>query len=119
LHLGRGVWGPSLGKGQRWFANRSCDARGCLVAGEAEGMPVDLVGALVGWLVSLVGDAGIRLVRRSSDERALRQAITLAIDKVVKQADPSSSELLYLGLRECFSGPPQLGLRILKMLNVN
>jgi hypothetical protein len=82
-------------------------------------MPVDLVGALVGWRVSLVGDAGIRLVRRSSDERALRQAITLAIDKVVKQADPSSSELLYLGLRECFSGPPQLGLRILEMLNVN
>jgi tetratricopeptide (TPR) repeat protein len=73
-------------------------------------MPVDLVGALVSWLVSLVGDAGIRLVRRSPDERALSKAMALAIDKVVEQADSSHREVLRLGLKECFSVPPRLGL---------
>jgi hypothetical protein len=34
-------------------------------------MPVDVVGALVGWVVSQVGD---RLVRGSSDERGLSTA---------------------------------------------
>jgi len=73
-------------------------------------MPVDLVGALAGWVVSLVGDAGIRLVRRSPDERALSKAMGLAIDKVVERADPSAREALRMGLRECFSAPPRLGL---------
>ncbi|MDQ3763101.1 MAG: hypothetical protein M3460_16085 [Actinomycetota bacterium] len=73
-------------------------------------MPVDLGGALVGWVVSLVGSAGIRLVRRSPDERALRTVLGLAIDKVVEQADPSSQKALRGGLRECFSAPPRLGL---------
>ncbi len=73
-------------------------------------MPVDLVGSLVGWVVSLTGNAGIRLVRRSPDERALSKAMGLAIDRVVEQTDPSSQEALRLGLRECFSAPPRLGL---------
>jgi WD40 repeat protein len=73
-------------------------------------MPLDLVGALVGWLVSLVSNAGIRLMRRSSDERALRNALRLAIDKVVRQANASSQEVLREGLRQCFSAPPRLAL---------
>lgn len=73
-------------------------------------MPLDLVGALAGWLVSLVSDAGIRLIRRSSDERALKNALGLAIDKVVQQADASSQMALREGLRQCFSAPPQLAL---------
>lgn len=73
-------------------------------------MPVDLVGALVGWVVSLVGDAGVRLVRRSPDERALSKAMGLAIDRVVEQADSSSQEGLRVGLKECFSAPPRLRL---------
>ncbi len=73
-------------------------------------MPVDLAGALVGWVVSVVGDAGIRLARRSPDERALSKAMGLAIDRVVEQADSSSQEALRLGLRECFSAQPRLGL---------
>ena len=75
-------------------------------------MPVDLVGALVGWVVSLVGDAGIRLVRRSPDERALSTAIGLAIDNVVEHIDPSSRNALRLGLRECFSTPPRMRLDV-------
>jgi tetratricopeptide (TPR) repeat protein len=75
-------------------------------------MPVDLVGALGGWVVSLVGAAGIRLVRRSPDERALGVAMGLAIDKVIAQADPCSQEMLRLGLGECFSTPPRLRLRL-------
>ncbi|MGH3851164.1 MAG: hypothetical protein ACRDRT_15985, partial [Pseudonocardiaceae bacterium] len=73
-------------------------------------MPVDLVSALVGWVVSQVGDAGIRLARRPSDERALNTAMRLAIDSVVEQVDPSCREALRLGLRDCFSAPPRLGL---------
>ena len=73
-------------------------------------MPVDLVGALVGWLVSLVGDAGIRLVWRSRDERALSQAMGLAINGVIEQSGLPYQEALRLGLRECFSVPPWLEL---------
>ncbi len=73
-------------------------------------MPVDLVGALVGWVVGQAGNAGIRLARRPPDERALRTALGVAIDRVVGQADPSCREALRLGLRECFSAPPRLEL---------
>ncbi len=73
-------------------------------------MPVDLVGALVGWLVSVVGDAGVRLALRSPKERALRNALRLAIDNVVAQVPSSSQEALRAGLRECFSRPSQLRL---------
>ncbi|MBV8992919.1 MAG: hypothetical protein JO287_04270, partial [Pseudonocardiales bacterium] len=76
------------------------------VAGGDGGMPVDVVGALVGWFVSVVGNAGIRSVL---DERALSKAMRLATDRVVEQADPSSQKELRLGLRECFSAPPRLG----------
>jgi tetratricopeptide (TPR) repeat protein len=73
-------------------------------------MPVDVVGALVGWVVSLVGDAGIRFVRRSPDERALRKALGLALDRVVEQADLSCQEALRVGLWECFSTGPRVRL---------
>jgi len=73
-------------------------------------MPVDVVGALVGWVVSLVGDAGIRLVRSSPDERALRKALGLAVDRVVEQADSSCRGALRVGLWECFSTEPRVGL---------
>ena len=69
-------------------------------------MPVDLVSALVGWLVSLVGDAG---TRKWSDVRALRRAMELAIDRVVEQVDPVDRECLRRGLRDCFSDPPRPG----------
>jgi hypothetical protein len=73
-------------------------------------MPVDLGGALVGWVVSLLGDSAIRLVRRSSDERDVSKAMELAISKVVEQADSTSQDVLRSGLRECFSAPPRLEL---------
>lgn len=71
-------------------------------------MPIDLIGALVGWLVQAVGDHGIRLVRGSPDERALRRAVRDALGAVVDQADVSSREALRSGLRQCFSSPPRL-----------
>jgi len=73
-------------------------------------MPIDLVGALVGWLVSVVGDAGIRLALPSAKERALRKTMGLAIDQVVARVAVSSREALRAGLWECFLRPPQLRL---------
>ena len=78
-------------------------------------MPVDVVGALLGWVVSLVGDA---LVRRSADARALSRALELAMERVVQQTDSLSRDALRLGLRECFSGPPRLGLDARTSVNV-
>jgi tetratricopeptide (TPR) repeat protein len=74
-------------------------------------MAVDLglTSALTGWLVSLVGDAGIRLIRQSPDERALRAALGLAIDRVVEQVDASSQQMLRAGLQQCFSDAPRMG----------
>jgi hypothetical protein len=65
-------------------------------------MPVDLVGALVGWVFSLVDAAGIQLVHRLQDKRAFIKAMRIAIDKVVERIDSSSQQALRLGLRECF-----------------
>jgi len=73
-------------------------------------VPIDLAGALVGWVVAQAGNAGIRLARRPPDERALRTALGLAVDWVVEQVAPPHREALRLGLRECFSAPPRLGL---------
>jgi WD40 repeat protein len=73
-------------------------------------MPVELVGALVGWMFSLVDDAGIQLVHRLQDKRAFIKAVRIAIDEVVDRVDSSSQQALRLGLRECFSAPPQLEL---------
>src|SRR3712207_204221 len=81
-----------------------------MTGGGTDPVPVDLERARVVWLESLAGNAGIPLVRRSPDERALSKALGLAIDRVVEQTDSSSQEALRLGLRECFSAPPRLGL---------
>lgn len=70
-------------------------------------MQVDLIGALVGWLVQAVGDYGIRLVLGSADKRALRQAVEKAIATVVDQVDPGSRETLRSGLQQCFSSTPR------------
>src|ERR1051326_2844077 len=71
-----------------------------VASGGGGGMPVDLVG----WVVSQVGNAGIRVARRPPDDRALRAALRIAIDRVVEQADPSCQEALRQGLRECTLG---------------
>ena len=71
-------------------------------------MAVDLVGAVVGWLVEVVGDAGIDLVRGSRDERELKKTIRKAIGVVVARADPASQVALRRGLELCFSSPRQI-----------
>lgn len=71
-------------------------------------MPIDLIGAVVAWLVATTGDAGMRLVRGSADERMLHQAVSVAIDHVVGQVDATSQEPLRDALAWCFSAPPRL-----------
>jgi tetratricopeptide (TPR) repeat protein len=72
-------------------------------------MPIDLVVAILGWLVQVSGDSAIRLVRGSPDERALKRAMRMAIEVVVAQANPQS-RALEQGLRLCFSSSPLLRL---------
>jgi hypothetical protein len=71
-------------------------------------MPIDLIAAVVAWLVAASGDAGIRLVRGSRDKRMLREAMQVAVDAVVQQADPTLRNGLRSALAECFSAPPVL-----------
>jgi len=71
-------------------------------------MPIDLVAAVVGWLVQVYGDAGISLVRGPRSERELKQAVAQAIRMIVDRADPASREPLRRGLEQCFSSPQQI-----------
>ena len=73
-------------------------------------MPIDLVAAVAGWLVSSAGDAGIRLVRGPAGERALRKATKRAITAVVSQVDFEWQEPLREGLYQCFSSPLRIRL---------
>jgi hypothetical protein len=73
-------------------------------------MPIDLIGAVVAWLVAASGDAGIRLIRGSGDERMLRKAVRVAVDAVVRDADPALRKQLRAGLTLCFSSPPAMKL---------
>jgi len=66
-------------------------------------MPVDLVGAAVGYLLRIFADTGITLLRGPADQRALETSVRRTIDAVVAQADPRSRERLRDGLRQCFT----------------
>lgn len=71
-------------------------------------MPIDLIGAVVAWLVATAGDAGVRLARGSPDERMLNQAVSVAIDRVLGQVDATLREPLRDALAWCFSVPLRL-----------
>ncbi|MFE7127325.1 ATP-binding protein [Streptomyces sp. NPDC057617] len=71
---------------------------------------IDMVGSLVGWLVSLCGDSGIQLVRNQRDERSLKKTMRRALATVVSQADPAVQNTLERGLVRFFASPPQLSL---------
>lgn len=66
-------------------------------------MPVDLVGAAVGYLLRVFADTGVTLLRGPGDRRALETSVRRTIDAVVAQADPPSRERLRDGLRQCFT----------------
>jgi Effector-associated domain 2 len=68
-------------------------------------MPIDLIAAVVAWLVAASGDSGIRLVRGSPDRRMLHNAVKVAVDAVVEQVDPTLRTRLRSALAECFSDP--------------
>lgn len=71
---------------------------------------LDVVGAVVGWLVSLCGDSGLHLVRDQRDERALRKMLQGSMGSVVDLAPPSTREILERGLTRFFKAPPALRL---------
>jgi hypothetical protein len=73
-------------------------------------MPIDLIGAVVAWLVSASGDAGIRLVRGSDDRRKLRKALDVAINAVVQDVPRALEQPLGQALALCFSSPPAMKL---------
>jgi hypothetical protein len=73
-------------------------------------MPIDLIGAVVAWLVAASGDAGIRLIRGSGDEGKLRKAVRVAVEAVVREVDPALQKQLRAGLILCFSSPPAMKL---------
>src|SRR5690348_9727867 len=58
-------------------------------------MTVDLVGAVVGWIVSVAGDAGSRMLRNlafgSDQERALRRVVEAAVHSTVPVVAASMS----------------------------
>src|ERR1035438_9632193 len=68
-------------------------------------MPIDLIGAVVAWLVALSGDTGIRLLRGSRDKRMMHDALRVAVGSVVEQADPTVRGSLRAALCECSSAP--------------
>ena len=74
-------------------------------------MPIDLVAALVAWLVEVSGNSVIGSLL-GSRERALRKAIDVAIKAVADQVNPESRRALERGLYECFSSPPRLPLDV-------
>lgn len=74
---------------------------------EGEGM-IGLTDALVGWLVSVIGDAGTRLVWTSRDERRLRQLMSEALDSALGQADPSARPVLEQSVLRALASPGRL-----------
>jgi hypothetical protein len=68
-------------------------------------MPIDLIGAVVAWIVATAGDAGIRLIRGSDDKRRLRRTLDVAISTVVEQVTPELRPALRQALAQCFSSP--------------
>lgn len=71
---------------------------------------LDMVSAVVGWLVSLCGESGVHLVRDQRDERALRKIIQGSMDSVVASAPPSARRTLERGIARYFKAPPTLRL---------
>jgi tetratricopeptide (TPR) repeat protein len=71
-----------------------------------------LAEAIVGWLVQVIGTAGARavvgLTVGSRDARALREAMSAALDAVVDHAPEGGRESLRNALLERFSESPQL-----------
>jgi tetratricopeptide (TPR) repeat protein len=65
-----------------------------------------LIDALVGWLVSLAGESVLRRIKESPDDRALREALTLAIDQVMSRTHPGSHDAIKSALTLCFARPP-------------
>jgi len=73
-------------------------------------MPVDLVGPIIAWLVSTLGDSGVGLVRSSRDKREFRHAVRGAVEVVAREANlsPETIAALQHGIRRCFLSPPRL-----------
>ncbi|MFI6012083.1 ATP-binding protein [Streptomyces sp. NPDC051243] len=71
---------------------------------------LDVVSAVVGWLVAVCGDSGFHLVRDQRDERALRKMLRGSMESVVAAVPPSSRRTLERGIARHFKVPPTLRL---------
>ncbi|MEY9995266.1 tetratricopeptide (TPR) repeat protein [Streptomyces sp. V4I8] len=71
---------------------------------------LDVVSAVIGWLVALCGDSGFHLVRDQRDERALRKTLQGCMDSVVASVPPNSRRTLERGIARYFTSPPALRL---------
>ncbi|MDQ0941143.1 tetratricopeptide repeat protein [Streptomyces sp. V1I1] len=71
---------------------------------------IDIVSAVVGWLVTLCNDSGVELVRNRRDDRSLRKTIGRSVGTVIAQSDPAVRSTLEHGLVRSFSSPPKLRL---------
>ncbi|MEU4497625.1 tetratricopeptide repeat protein [Streptomyces sp. NPDC023998] len=71
-------------------------------------MAIDVVSAVVGWLVAFCSDSGVRLVRGQHDERSLKKTMSRALGTVVIQADPAVRPVLERGLARYFAASPKL-----------
>jgi hypothetical protein len=65
-----------------------------------------LVDPVSGWVVAQLGDAGMRLVRGSAEERRLRAATGEAIDTVVNAVEPGRRDRMIAGSTRPFSPLP-------------
>src|SRR5918999_3347806 len=72
--------------------------RGCDVSG--------LVDPITGWLVGLLGDGWVALLRGSPDERMVRRSMADAVEAVIKRADPDAQDALREGLALVFTRAP-------------
>lgn len=71
---------------------------------------VEVVSAVVGWLVAVCGDSGFRLVRDGRDERALRKTLQGSMEPVLDLAPQHARRTLERGLTRFFKEPPTLRL---------
>uniref|UniRef100_A0AAU2JZP8 Tetratricopeptide repeat protein n=1 Tax=Streptomyces sp. NBC_00049 TaxID=2903617 RepID=A0AAU2JZP8_9ACTN len=73
-------------------------------------MAIELVSAVVGWLVAFCSDSGVRLIKGQRDELSLKKTLSRTMATIVGQADPSVRPVLERGLARFFAAPPTLNL---------
>lgn len=71
---------------------------------------IEVVSAVVGWLVAFCSDSGVRLIKGQSDERSLKKAVRRTLMPVVAETDPAVRPVLERGLVRFFAKQPELSM---------